>query len=977
MRGALPLALALSLVARAHAEEAAGHSPDGGAVNPAGPLDGEGASRLSRKALARIKEGAWDEAADLLRRAHEKDPRNAAVTTDFAFALAHLGRREEAERMYRLAIDLDPNRFYAYANLGELWATDPMRWQRRDETVAFLEKAVASLAENARGQAYVELRLAELLRSLGRASDARARLQHLTAATTPPAVHRRALELISAVDAEAHERALDDWPAPEVSPADRHRLDKARATTDARAALGILDELVARLPAWIDARWQRARVLESLGQLDEASADLTVVVQLSPSHAEAWRRLGLLLAQHGGGFEAERADEALRHALALEPSWSDLRELRKQVAAKRARARKPQSERGSEPSPKARQLFQEAQSWMGMDAAEMAPPLLQQALAESPGFVEAAAALYAIDRAPPEATVKALWNDGQGLWQLALAVGALKSRDAATMASPWIDRAVELGVEEARFGRASLRAAAGDRAGALVDLRDYVAAEPAPPRLDEARALRTSLLTPAAPDSPERLIHLKLAEDRPTDALAALGGPCRPGLPFDNLLALGTVHEFAGDTQTAVGCYRAALDARPPAAPEKMRRASQRLASAASTLAASELGPLESYLAAAARAKVALASFSLARLAETRRQWDEAAAQSHAFLAEADRDDPRLGEARALQARVSNVVAKEVEQRSLQVERLRAVAVLLVLAGLGFFGLRRWRRKTLARALRAQPLLFPALARSIGRIRHDVLKHRTSSLELLADPATPRGDVARALLEPAPVSADVASIYDQVTQEARGLGVQLCPLAREPVIGSLAADLKKAETLIQRTDDVLPALHTIDERLRGLHLDRLQDLLRSGPRTVLTAGLLGRWIEGASRRGPAATTPGLYLQGAQIAFPLPRATLASIVGNLLRNAVAASDGGSGPAVEVRAEQGRDATGRRMVSLLVADACPQPLDVELIESRPPDRGLGIVRDATRAWGGEIIVREEAPPFRKSVGVRFPAPPEASP
>lgn len=953
-----------------------GDTPDGGTASAKEAVDRVSAERLSSKALARIKDGAWEDAAELLRRAHEKDPRSAAISTDLGFTLARLGHAQEAERLYRLAIEQDPGRFYAYANLAELWAGDPLRWQRRDETVAFLEKALATFVDDTRAHAHVELRLAELLRSLGRVSDARKRLQRLTGATVPAQVRRRATELISAVDAEAHTRALEDWPAPEEIPAaDRERLDKAQGSDD-RTGLALLDELVARQPGWTCARWQRAQVLERLGQLDEAGADLTVVVQLSPSHARAWRRLGIILAEHGGGFEAERADEALRHALALEPSWSDLRELRRQVAARRARgARKTSGRRVAEPTAKARQLFQDAQSWMGMDAPEMAPPLLRQALAEAPGFVEAAAALYAIEHTVPEATVKTLWNDGQGLWQLAVAVGALRSHDA--VAIPWIDRAVELGVEEARFGRASLRAASGARQAALADLRDYVAAGAAPPRLEEARALRMTLVEAPSPGSPERLAHLKLAQDRPAEALAALGGPCRPGLPVDNLLALGKTYEFTGDAKTALACYRHVLDAKSSPPLESRQRAWERLAGATSALAPSELGPFEAHLEAAAGAKVTLAELSLARLAEARRQWDVAAARVRRFIDHADSDDPRLSDARALEARMKSVLDKEAEARNLRVERLQLAGALVLAAMAAVLGMRRWRRKTLTRALRAQPLLFPTLVKSIGRVRHDVLKHRTSALELLSDPTTPREDVAHALLEPTPASSEVASIYDQLSQEVRALGVLLCPLAREPVLGPLHADLKRAEVLIQRAGAPSTLLREIDERLRGVHAARLQALLRSGPRTTLNAGLLSQWIDGVCGQRLSAVTPGLYLQGAPIPFPLPEATLGSMVSNLLRNAVAATADVAVPAVEVRAEQGRDGTGRRTVSLLVADASPKSLDAESIERRPADRGLGIVRDTARAWGGEIVVREEPPPFRKSVGVRFPAPPEPSP
>jgi tetratricopeptide (TPR) repeat protein len=72
------------------------------------------------------------------------------------------------------------------------------------------------------------------------------------------------------------------------------------------------------------------------GRVDEAARDLEIAVNLAPSNRVAWRMLGKILAQHGGALEAERADEALRNALTLEPGWTDLRELRDKLARRRA-----------------------------------------------------------------------------------------------------------------------------------------------------------------------------------------------------------------------------------------------------------------------------------------------------------------------------------------------------------------------------------------------------------------------------------------------------------------------------------------------------------------------------------------------------------------------------------------------------------------------------------------------------------------
>ena len=65
------------------------------------------------------------------------------------------------------------------------------------------------------------------------------------------------------------------------------------------------------------------------------------------------------------------------------------------------------------------------------------------------------------------------------------------------------------------------------------------------------------------------------------------------------------------------------------------------------------------------------------------------------------------------------------------------------------------------------------------------------------------------------------------------------------------------------------------------------------------------------------------------------------------------------------------------SVVEATSGEQALEVVDIDNRPADRGLGIVREATRAWGGEIITLDEPAPFHKSIGVRFAAPAEAKP
>src|SRR5439155_19758047 len=178
------------------------------------------------------------------------------------------------------------------------------------------------------------------------------------------------------------------------------------------------------------------------------------------------------------------------------------------------------------PSPRAQKMLEEAQRWWADDATEFAEPLVKQALADSPGYVEAAATLYALTGTVPEATLRALWNDAEALTRLAAAAQAYgRPGGPSAVVSRCLDRAVVLGSADARWRRADLRAAAGDRGGALSDLIEYVASEPSPPHLDEARAMRAMLMAGGEGAVATRPALLALLADHPREAERLLGGP--------------------------------------------------------------------------------------------------------------------------------------------------------------------------------------------------------------------------------------------------------------------------------------------------------------------------------------------------------------------------------------------------------------------------------------------------------------------
>jgi tetratricopeptide (TPR) repeat protein len=968
-------------------------------------LDRRGARQDNTQALRLLRRGKAEEAAALLARAAQRDPQDAEIANNLGHALHLSGRFADAERAYKQALDVDPHRWLALLGLAELWAADPTRWDRRGEIVAFLTRGLERITDE-KGRVNVTLRLAAFEKSVGRTAAARARLGALRDGTLGPQERKRVLDELDAVSTEERARAFADWPEPAPAAEEQAALGRAERALregDSAAALRLTEPLVQRRPAWRALRWLRARAFEALGRFDDAARELTVLVRLAPSHADAWRRLGRILVTRGGALDAERADEALRHALALEPAWSDLWLLRAQAALRRGRAdvalaavgrllrEAPERERdpevarllaaaraevrstgaapsaaSREPSPRARSLYREAQEGMVLgDAPEMTRELLGKILEDSPGFLDAAIAWYALAGTVPERTVQALWGSGEALLELAARVRSLAREPperTRAVVRPWIDRAVALGAPEARFERAVLRADDGDARGALLDLVEYVARTPEPGHLDEARALRATL-APGRDEGAQLLWRIRLIEDRPGDALAALGGRCEDAPARAE--AIGAVHEFMGDLEQAARCYEAARRAQPSA-----RRPLERLAGIAGRAPLPLVAALAPALEEAARRGIVAAEWPLARHLVARGRDAEALAHLDRYLAAAPDGGPGIAEAQALRERLrrSRADRDRALRRRIVLGASAPAALVLVLVLVLFRGRR------VVRALRARPDLFPELARAVGEIRHDVIKHRASVLSLLERDEAPREEVARALTQPEAASSVVAATYARLRRAARARGVSLRPLGREPIFGPLARDLRRAEALVTG-GGARAAITAVDTRLREVHSERLAALLKHGPRTRVDAAVIVDWIGAVEaemrERGGGWTPPALVLGAIALEFPVARPALATIFANLLRNAQAAVKDAPGAKVLVRLDDERDATGRRLVTLLIGDSAEEPLDLAQIETRESGRGLSIVRDLTREWRGHLVVRPEPLPLRKAVGACFPA------
>jgi tetratricopeptide (TPR) repeat protein len=289
---------------------------------------------------------------------------------------------------------------------------------------------------------------------------------------------------------------------------------------------------------------------------------------------------------------------------------------------------------------------------------EATQALLARALDVSPGFVEAAAAWTTLTGEVPPRTREALWGDAAALLDLSAQVQRARPGDGRALVLPWIDRAVELGAPEARYQRALLRLAAGDRSGALDDLTEYAASAPPPAHLEEARGLRAQLVPPARLDPVEAQARARLAEDRPEAALVALGGRCEAGRPARVLLAVAQVREYSGDVPETLACYRAALSADPKTAFGEHPRdglpseVAVRLARAAARAPPAEVEPYAEDLRAAATSGATAAHWALARLDLAHGRTDEALARVEEFLRATAPDEPGVADARATRERL-------------------------------------------------------------------------------------------------------------------------------------------------------------------------------------------------------------------------------------------------------------------------------------------------------------------------------------
>ncbi len=942
--------------------------------------DAKSAEQLHEEGVRLLREHQTEAAIQLFHRAVALNDKSALYVTDLGYAYLKQRRLIEAENAFKKGILLDPTRPHAYEHLEQSITQQPLRWEKRQELLRILEQGLGAIKDR---QVALRLELARIRaeRSFGLAERARGHVEELLRQKKLPRVFEKQIqELNSSIEQDKKARALRDWPEPEVNQKDRALfLECARKQElqHRKEALPTLAQLLQKNPAWHAPRKLRAVILSEQGHYDEAVKELTILTRLAPSEPVYHRQLGILLAEHGGLLELERADEALRVALALEPEWSELEPMRQKLAARRydsPTSNRQANQQAPSPTENATRLYNEAEASLEEAPTDhaVAKTLLDQALRESPTYVEAAALLYSLTQRIQETTVRALWNDASGMFALYQEFSHVEPPAPRVNLESWLNRAIDLGHVEGRLSRALNAKNHGDMAAAEVDLASYLALVSNNEEVDAVRLLRAELGDKRQNPGLDALLNarLRLQRDDPEGALRILEAPCRANMEPERLLALGIVYERLGRNGEALGCYEIQLGKAEKA--ESTERIERRLAR---LLARAESKWFEHPAAARLPQLDALepaALWALARRALETGKADEAEGYALRYLTQASPEDRFVAEAKALKQRLLQKAEQQREGKLNQRRLLLSVAGtgLLLLAAVIYLLL--FRGCTVARALRRRPRLFPALSRIVGELRHDVLKHRTSALELYKNDQTSVEKLQRTMLSPVPTSVVVTEAYARLVSTARAEGITLRRLQREPVFGRLVKDLLVVERTLTSGGDK-QTIMAVDERLRTCHKERLSQLIALGPRCQLDAAEIQRWIaalevEFAGNR-QNWIVPALQMSDLSLWFPVDKATLFQLFANLLRNAEAAVGSVASPKVRVSLVSTIDFTGKPLVRFQIADNGPGELKEESIEAQDPGRGLGIVRDTVRDWAGHWVIAQENEPYRKSIGLEF--------
>jgi hypothetical protein len=344
--------------------------------------------------------------------------------------------------------------------------------------------------------------------------------------------------------------------------------------------------------------------------------------------------------------------------------------------------------------------------------------------------------------------------------------------------------------------------------------------------------------------------------------------------------------------------------------------------------------------------------------------------------------DPELGDVFAAE---DEAARREVDERPRGLVPV-AIAALVALAAVLLLvrELRRPRGVSLAALAAESPELHPSIAYLVSSLRHELLKHRIGAVgdavrALAGGAATPaqREFLARRLGSMRSSGSLVDAWEGHLTAFERAFGARL--------------DLRRADRSFRAAGKAIRALSALEPavlsgrpgsavRLQRTHaklaaFDReLAALGDSLVRTTVDETLLRHVVDEVRSEVLAGRVP---LDEVSVE-PVPegvevevfRFDLVTVLKNLVRNAVLAVDRTGAPrrvGLDVRVDL--DETGLELVRLRVRDTSAEPVSLDAVRDRRPDRGLGLVSLALLRYDGALEVEPGEGGWAKGVTVRF--------
>lgn len=313
---------------------------------------------LKRSAEARqmFKRKDYPGALARYREAHELDPRNPEISNNLAYIYYLLGNPEEAERLYRWSLSLDPERFIAHINLADLLYEKSPTPDRLAEAAQLLVQArelkgnrprviirqarisVAmgefDDAERFYGE-YLALRkptdklrleLGDFLRDQGRSEEALEWYRQID----DEDLGKIAASRIWEIEVERQTRKYGWTASPDVIPARARMLARRGRISlgkgDLEQAERLLAEALSLAPGFAEARADQGDLYQQTGRPMEAELAYLRAIAIDQGNADVHARLGDLYMDPGPEEEPRSAMAAifLARALQLRPDWTEL-----------------------------------------------------------------------------------------------------------------------------------------------------------------------------------------------------------------------------------------------------------------------------------------------------------------------------------------------------------------------------------------------------------------------------------------------------------------------------------------------------------------------------------------------------------------------------------------------------------------------------------------------------------------------------